>query len=84
MGRLAVRRVSLPAGYLRRCRTTGRKPITADYAVWLIILRGLRPAVVPADFTNMHLDLLPPDERKRWLRVSRRRYLAAKRLKVAA
>lgn len=74
-----IHRVKLPAGYLQRCRTTGRNAMSADYAVWLVTVRGLRPAVVPADFTSMHLELLPADERKRWLRVSRRRYLKQKR-----
>jgi len=65
----------LPQSYLKRCKTTGHKPITADYAVWLV-RRGIRPAVVPARFTTAHLDQLPPKERQRWLRTERRRFLA--------
>jgi hypothetical protein len=63
----------LPASYLKRCKDTGRKPITADYAVWLITVKHLRPAMVPSDFTTDHLEKIPPAERKRWLRVSRTR-----------
>lgn len=74
-------RTPLPAGYLEQCKRTGHKPITAEYAVWLVTVKGLRPAVVPGTFTEGHLDRLPPDERKRWLRVARRRYLARRRTK---
>jgi len=69
----------LPASYLKQCKATGRNPITADYAVWLINLRGQRPAIVPADFTTDHLKLIPADEAKRWLQTARRRHNAAKR-----
>ena len=65
----------LPASYVKRCKATGHKPITADYAVWLV-RRGIRPAVVPARFTAAHLDQLPSKERQRWLRTERRRFLA--------
>ncbi len=71
--------MSLPRSYLDRCKRTGRLPITADYAVWLVTVKKLRPAVVPASFTTDHLDKLPIDERQRWLRTSRRRYLAKQR-----
>jgi hypothetical protein len=73
----------LPKSYLKRCKTTGHKPMTADYAVWLV-RRGGSPAVVPAHFTTAHLDQLPLAERQRWLKTSRRRYLAAKRKRRAA
>jgi hypothetical protein len=72
------RKAKLPASYLKRCKATGHKPITANYAVWLV-RRGGSPSVVPADFTTAHLDQLPLFERQRWLKASRRRYLAAKR-----
>lgn len=61
-------------------KKTGHKAISADYAVWLVTVKRLRPAIVPVTFTTDHLDKLPSDERKRWLRVSRRRYLAKKRV----
>lgn len=73
-------KTTLPAGYLDMCKRTGHKPITADYAVWLVTVKKLRPAVVPANFTRRHLNQLPLDEQKRWVRVARRRYL--KKLKT--
>lgn len=72
-------RVKLPAGYLSRARRSGHLPMSADYAVWLINIRGLRPAVVPADFTTEHLRVIPPDEQKRWSRVALRRLNKQKR-----
>jgi hypothetical protein len=72
-----------PRSYVKRCKATGHKPITADYAVWLV-RRGGSPAVVPANFTTAHLDQLSLFERQRWLKASRRRYLAAKRKRRAA
>jgi hypothetical protein len=71
--------MKLPSGYLSRCKKTGRMPITADYAVWLVNTRGLQPAIVPADFNTSHLDQLPKGERKRWLRTARRRFLRQQR-----
>jgi hypothetical protein len=77
-------RAPLPPSYLKRCEASGHKPITAIYVVWLVTKKKLRPAVVPGYFTTTHLDQLPADERKRWLRVSRARYVKAKRLRVKA
>jgi hypothetical protein len=48
----------LPARYLERCKRSGHLPMSADYAVWLINSRHIRPAIVPADFTTRHLDLI--------------------------
>ncbi len=74
-----VYRTALPRSYQHKCATTGRRPITADYAVWLINMRGLRPAVVPASFDTDHLKLIPADEAQRWLKTARRRHNEKKR-----
>ena len=58
-------------------------PITADYAVWRVKVAGAGRVMVPAKFTTEHLDQLPTAERKRWLKVARRRYLARSRRKAA-
>ena len=75
---MAVFHSPLPASYLKRCKISGRKPISVDYALWWVN-RGGHPAVVPGHFTTDHLDQLPEGERKRWLQTARRRYNAKKR-----
>lgn len=71
----------LPPSYVDKAKRSGRASqiMSADYAVWLVTVKGLRPAVVPGSFTTCHLDKLPNDERVRWLKTSRRRWLAKKR-----
>ena len=71
--------MKLPRGYLRECKRTGHFPVTADYALWLVTVKHLSPAVVPINFTADHLNLLPPMEAKRWLRTARRRYTLKQR-----
>jgi hypothetical protein len=62
-----------------RAKDSGRKMLTADYCIWLVNVKGLRPAYVPLRFSTRHLDQLPLDERRRWLKTARRRYLARKK-----
>jgi len=76
---VTIPRHSLPTSYKAECRRTRRNPITADYALWLVLEHGSRPSVVPADFPTKHLEQLPADERVRWLRTARRRHNARKR-----
>lgn len=74
-------KAAFPQSYLEKCARTRHLPISADYAVWLVVAKGLRPAVVPEKFSTDHLDMLPLAERQRWLKTARRRHLARRRQK---